>query len=409
MQTLLMVIALAVALVPLTVAQADVVTDWNQTALRATEIARMPPPVQARVMAMVHAAIYDAVNAIDKRHVVYAVTISAPPGASMDAAAVAAAHGILVRLFPLQQAITDAALATSLAHVPEGQARTDGLQVGRDVAAKLFELRQTDGSDAKVEYAFGAGAGVYQRTPPMNAQPVLPQWRHMKPFMLESATQFELPGPPAPSSAAFAKDLNEVKSLGARNSSIRTSEQTAIAIFWAGSEIPPLNAVGRAAAAARHTSLPDNARLFAYLNMAMADAFIAGFDAKYRFNFWRPITAIRNAATADNPAISADPGWEPLLVTPPHPEYPSAHTFASGAAVQVFQEFFGSDAVSATYVYPPLGVLLRWESFSQIAKEMEDARVWAGIHFRTADEHGTLLGQKVAEYALTNYLQPLSM
>jgi hypothetical protein len=359
-------------------------------------------------MAMVHAAIYDAVNAIDKRHEVYTVNISAPQGTSMDAAAAAAAHGILRRVFPPQQTITDAALATSLAQVPEGQAKTDGLQVGRKVAAELFALREDDGSAAKVEYTFSAGAGVYQRTLPMRAQPVLTQWRHLKPFLLKSAVQFELPGPPAPSSAAFAKELNEVKTLGALNSSVRTNEQTAIAIFWAGSEVPPLNAVGRAAAAARRTSLADNARLFAYLNMAINDAFIVGFDAKYRFNFWRPITAIRNAATADNPAIVADPAWEPLLVTPPHPDYPSAHTIASGAAVKVFQEFFGSDALNATYVYPPLGVLRRWNSFSQIVQEMEDARVWAGSHFRSADEHGTLLGQKVAEYAMTNFLQPLS-
>jgi hypothetical protein len=309
---------------------------------------------------MVHAAIYDAVNAIDKRHAVYAVNVSAPLGASMAAAAAAAAQGILTRVFPPQQAITDAALATSLDQVPEGQAKTDGVQVGGEVAAELFALRKDDGSAAKVEYTFGAGAGVYQRTLPMKAQPVLTQWRHVKPFVLKSAIQFELPGPPAPSSAAFAKELNEVKSLGAMNSSVRTNEQTAIAIFWAGSEVPPLNAVGRA------------------------------------------------AATADNPAISADSAWEPLLVTPPHPDYPSAHTLASGAAVKVFQEFFGSNAVSATYVYPPLGVLRRWDSFSQIAQEMEDARVWAGIHFRSADEHGTLLGQKVAEYAMTNYLQPMS-
>jgi hypothetical protein len=271
----------------------------------------------------------------------------------MDAAAAAAARGIVVRVFPLQQAMMDAALATSLAQMPEGQARADGLQVGHEVAAKLFELRKADGANAKVDYVFGTDAGVYQRTPPMNAQPVLPHWRHTKPFVLKGAGQFEPPGPPASSSAAFAKDLDEVKSLGAKNSPVRTNEQTAVAIFWAGSEMPPLNAVGRAAAAARHTSLPDNARLFAYLNMAMADAFIAGFEAKCRFNFWRPITAIRNAAIADNPAISADPGWEPLLVTPPHPGYPSTHCFASGAAVKVFQEFFGSDAVGATYVYPP--------------------------------------------------------
>jgi hypothetical protein len=408
MQVFLIALVLAIALVSPTGAPADVVTDWNQTALRSTDMVNMSPPVQARVMAMVHAAIYDAVNAIDQRHAVYAVNISAPPGASMEAAAAAAAHGMLVRVFPPQQALMDTALGTSLAHVSEGQARTDGLQVGREVAEKLFALRKTDGADAKGEYAFGAGAGVYQRTPPMDAQPVLPQWRYIKPFMLKSAGQFALPGPPAPGSAAFAKELNEVKSLGAQNSSVRTGEQTAIAIFWAGSEVPPLNAVGRAAAAARRTSLPENARLFAYMNMAMADAFIAGFEAKYRFNSWRPITAIRTITVADNAAVAADPHWEPLLVTPPHPEYPCAHCFASGAAVKVFQEFFGSDAVSATYVYPPLGVLRRWESFSQIAQEMENARVWAGIHFRSAAAHGTRLGQQVAGYALTNYLQPLS-
>ena len=159
------------------------------------------------MMAMVHAAIYDAINAIDRRHAVYAANISAPPGASMDAAAAAAAHGILVRVFPPQQAITDAALATALAQMPEGQARADGLQVGHEVAAKLFELCKADGANAKVDYVFGTDAGVYQRTPPMDAQPVLPHWRHIKPFMLKGAGHFEPPGPPAPSSAAFAKDL----------------------------------------------------------------------------------------------------------------------------------------------------------------------------------------------------------
>jgi hypothetical protein len=315
----------------------------------------------------------------------------------MDAAAAAAAHG---------QAITDAALATSLAQMSGGQARADGLQVGHEVAAKLFELRKADGANAKVDYVFGTDAGVYQRTPPMNAQPVLPHWRHIKPFVLKSAGQFEPPGPPAPSSAAFAKDLNEVKSLGAKNSSVRTNEQTVVAIFWAGSEMPPLNAVGRAAAA-RHTSLPGQCAPLCLSQHGDGRCVHRRVRGQVPVQSLAPFTAIRNAAMADNPAISADPSWEPLLVTPPHPEYPSAHCFTSGAAVKVFQEFFGSDAVSATSVYPSLGVLRRWDSFSQITQEMEDARVWAGIHFRTADDHGMLLGQKVAEYAMTNYLQPL--
>lgn len=387
--------------------EADVVTDWNQTALRATEVAGLPPPPQARVMAMVHAATYDAVNAIDRRHAMYAVEVKAPPGASVEAAAAAAANGILSRVFPAQQASLDAALSASLAQIADGDAKSQGLAVGGEVAGRLIEIRKNDGAGAKGEYNFGRGPGVYQRTPPMNAQPVLPQWRHVKPFILTSAAQFALPGPPAYASAAFVKDFNEVKTLGARNSSTRTNEQTAIALFWAGSEIPPLNTVARAMAAAKGLGVVDNARLFAYLNMAMADALLAGFEAKYKFNAWRPITAIRDAASAGNPALVADARWEPLMVTPPHAEYPSAHCLAMGAAAQVLAGFLGTDKVQVSLVQPPLGFHRRYESLPELVKEMEDARVWGGIHFRSADEHGTRLGRQVGEYALQNFLKPL--
>lgn len=388
-------------------AWADVITDWNQTALKATEVVGMGPPVQARVMAIVHAAIYDAVNALDRRHAAYAVTVTVSSGASVDSAAATAAHGALVRLFPLQQAMIDAALTVSLGQIPESQAKTDGMQMGREVAEKLFALRQSDGWDGKASYAFGSGPGVYQATPPMNAPPVLPHWRTVKPFLLKSAAQFAFAGPPNPTSGAFAKDFNEVKMLGAKASSQRTNEQTAIAIHWAGSEIPPMNAVARAASTARSLNVADNARLFAYLNMAMADALIAVFEAKYTFNTWRPVTAIRNAAIAGNAGIQTDEAWEPMMVTPPHPEYPSAHCIAVGAAEVVLQQFFGAK-VSASYVYPPLGVLRRWESLAQISKEVEDARVWAGIHFRTAVEHATQVGRKIGEYALKEHMQPVS-
>jgi len=399
-------VLLAVALTVPVPAFADVVTDWNQTAIRATEIASAPVPVQTRVMSIVHAAIFDAVNAVDRKYTVYAVDVRAAPGASAEAAVAAAAHGILERLFPVQKPITDAALASSLAQIGDSPAKAEGLRVGKEVAAKLFDLRKDDGAATQQTYSFGTGAGVYQATPPMNASPILPQWRNVKPFIITSSKQFTFAGPPAPASVAFAKDFNEVKRLGSKASTERTNEQTAIAIHWAGSEVPPLNAVGRAAAAAKGLGLVDSARLFALLNMTMADALIAGFEAKYTFNYWRPVTAIRNAGLANNAATTADPAWEPLLVTPPHQEYPSAHSLGAGAAVAVLQQIFEGDKLSTSYVYPPLGVARRWESFSQIAKEVENSRVWGGIHYRTAVEHGTQIGRQVAEFSMKSRMQP---
>jgi hypothetical protein len=387
-------------------ARADMVTDWNQIALTATETAKAPPPVQTRAMAMVHAAIFDAVNAVGRRYTNYAIDVRPASGAAPEAAVAAAASGILERLYPQQKATIDTATAASLAKIPEGSAKTEGIRLGQEVAEKMFALRKDDGSAASSSYSFGSGAGVYQATPPMNANPVLPQWRNVKPFMLANAKQFPFAGPPKPESADFAKDLNEIKRLGSKASTERTNEQTAIAIHWAGSEVEPFNAVARTAAAAKGLDLVDSARLFALLNMAMADTLIAGFEAKYMFNHWRPITAIRNAELAKNPAISVDKSWDPLLVTPPHQEYPSAHCLGAGAAVVILQEIFGSDKLATSYVYPPLGVVRRWETFSQIGKEVEDARVWSGIHFRTSDEHATQVGRQIGEFAMKTYLRP---
>jgi hypothetical protein len=387
--------------------RADVVTDWNQAAVRATEVAGAPVPAQLRMMAMVHAAIFDAVNTVEGKYASYAVELPATRGASPEAAAAAAAHGTLERLFPAQRPVIDAALAGYLKDVADGSSATaEGVRIGREVADKLFALRKDDGAAAQTSYAFSEGAGVYQATPPMNMKPILPHWGKVKPFALTSAAQFPVVGPPAPGSAAFAKDLDEVKRMGSKTSAERTSEQTAIAIHWAGSEVPPLNAVARAASAAKNLKLSENARFFALFTMAMADALIAGFEAKYKYNFWRPVTALRSASGGNYAAVFGDSSWEPLIVTPPHPEYPSGHCTGAGAAVAVLQAMYGSDKFSASYVYPPLGVLRRWESFSQIAKEVEDARVWGGIHFRTADQHGTELGRLVAEYVLKTMLQP---
>ena len=385
-------------------AQADVVADWNQIAISATA---GPPPVEARALAIVHAAIFDAVNSIEHRYKPYAVDMRATSGASGEAAAAAAAHGILVRLNPAQQPAIDAALASSLAKLPDGPGKSEGVALGREVAEKLFALRAGDGANAKRDYAFAAaGPGIYQPTLPMNAPPVLPQWRYLKPFLIMSATQIEMAGPPAPDSAAFARDLAEVKLLGRKASGERSNEETAIAIHWAGSEVPPFNAVARAAAATHRLTRVESARLFAFLNMAMADSLIVGFEAKYRFNSWRPITAIRNAPIGNGMPV-ADPQWEPLLVTPPHQEYPCAHCVTAGAAVTVLEDILGGDAIDASYVYPPLGVMRHWTSLAALQKEVGDARVWGGIHFRTAVEHGTATGRVVAEYGLKNHMQPI--
>jgi hypothetical protein len=394
------------AILAVTTARADAVTDWNAIAIRATEAAGAPVPVQTRAMSLVHAAIFDAVNAIERKYSPYAVDVRPTQGASAEAAAMAAAHGVLERMYPLQKPVHDAALAAALAKMPENADRANGVRLGQEVADKIMALRKDDGASAQAAYQFASGAGIYQATPPMNANPVLPHWRNVRPFVITGSKQFAWQGPPALGSAAFARDFNEVKRVGGRASTERTNEQTAVAIHWAGSEVPPFNAVARAAAAAKGLSLTDSARLFALMNMAMADSLVAGFEAKYAVNSWRPVTAIRNAGLAANAGIAADPAWEPLLVTPPHPEYPSAHSLGAGAAVAVLQHVFEGDRLATSYVYPPLGVALRWGSFSQIVKEVEDARVWGGIHYRYSVEHGTQVGRQVGDYVVRNAMRP---
>jgi PAP2 superfamily len=358
-------------------------------------------------MAMVHAAIYEAINAIDRRHTAYAVNILAKPGASIEAAAAAAAYGVLTKLYWSQTAAFDVALEASLAALPDGPAKADGIAVGEDVAAKLMALRKDDRSNATVTYTPKSGPGVYQLTPPAFAPVVLPHWDGVTPFLLKSGDQFQAAGPPAMNSAEFAKDLNEVKTLGAKNSSTRTRDQTDAARFWTVSGIVTDNEVARQLSTQKALNVVENARLFALLNMAGADAYIACWHAKYRYNYWRPATAIRNADSAGNSGITPDPAWEPLLPTPAHPEYPSGHACFAGATERVLQEFFG-DKASFSLTDPAVKVTRNYQSLSQMGKEVEDARVWGGIHYRTAVAHGSELGHHVADYGLKNHLRPVS-
>ena len=386
--------------VAITTARADVVMDWNSTA------AALPiavPPVHARVLAAMHGAVHDAINAIEPKHEPYRFQVESPAGASKDAAVASAAHTVLVGLVPSQKAALDSALAKSLASVGDDRSKADGIAVGRSVAERMLAWRATDNFDAKAEDKPGTGAGEWQRTPPAFAPGALAQLGGVTPFTLKSVDQFTAKGRPALTSREFARDLDEIKRLGGRRSSERTADQTAVAIFWSGNEIPQLNAVARAASQARKLSMYDNARLFALANMAAADALIVSFKIKYQENAWRPITAIR----AGHGGVAADPNWEPLLVTPPHPDYPSAHCIAAGAVAQVMRDLLGTDEVSFSYVFPPgLGMVRSYTSLAQIEREMEDARVFAGIHFRTTDEHSTELGRKVGAHAVANHLRP---
>jgi hypothetical protein len=381
-------------------ARADAVLDWNATA------AALPipaPPVLARVMAAMHGAVHDAINAIEPRYETYRFPIEAPAGASIDAAAASAAHGVLAALVPAQKAALDTALAQSLAKVGDERSKTDGVAVGKAAADRMLAWRAQDNFDAKAGDKPGTGAGVWQRTPPGLVPGALPQLGGVRLFVLKSVDQFAAKGRPALASREFARDLDEVKRMGGRQSTERTADQTAVAVFWSGNEIPQLNGVARAASQARKLSIHDNARLFALLHTAAADALIVAFKIKYQDNAWRPITAIR----AGHGAVPADPTWESLLVTPPHPEYPSAHCIVAGTVAQVMREFFGSDEVKFSYVFPPgLGMMRSYTSLAQIEKEMEDARVFAGIHFRSTNEHSTELGRKVGAYAVANHLRP---
>ena len=325
-------------LLPIARAQADAVTDWNVIALNATAV---PPNsiLQSRALAIVHGAIYDAVRAVDRKSGAYAIDVEAPAGTSVEAAVVAAAYGSLVRLAPAERPMLDAALNVSLSNIPDGKGKTDGIALGEQIAEKIVALRSTDGADAKVAFTAEGWRWSLSAHPAPIAARDLGAMGSVTPFVLRSRTGLDLKGAPAITTAQFARDFEEVKSVGARNSTTRTADQTAAAIFWTVQTAVPWHAAARAASAAKGLSLSENARLFALLSMATADSQIIAFEEKYKRPHWRPITAIRAATDLSIAALKGDTGWEPLLVTPPHPDYPSAHATFSGAAEAVLRGF----------------------------------------------------------------------
>ncbi|MCA1603587.1 MAG: vanadium-dependent haloperoxidase, partial [Acidobacteria bacterium] len=328
----------------------DVVIDWNGHAANAiVGVAQQPPPRGMIRLAMVHVAIYDAVNAIEGHPFTpYAVTPNVVSPASPEAAAAAAAHDVLIALFPNQQTTLDANYAASLAAIPDGPAKTNGISVGQQAAAGILSFRANDGRDLVVPYTPGVGPGVWNPTPPGFVPAQAPEVAHVQPFTLKSPSQFRAEPPPDLSSETWVRDYDETKSLGRATDSTRTPEQTDLARFISDQPVLQWNRAWRGISVAKGLSLADNARFFAMLTTASSDALIACWDTKFFYNRWRPVTAIRAGDTDGNPETEPDPDWIGLVITPPHPEYPAAHGCFSGASAETLEFFFGTDKFDFT-------------------------------------------------------------
>ena len=332
---------MAAALLAITVvgrASVDEVARWNQVATDATVAAKTNPLAESRIFAILHVAIHDAVNAVEPRYEPYQPRTSpAPAGASVEAAIAGAAHATLVALLPDSKAIFDAALEETLRAITDDSRRTAGLEVGRTAAAAILTARQNDGENRTVEYTPGTKPGDYRPTAPDFKPAALVQWGSVTPFVLKSADQFRCPEPPAVNSSRALADLEEVKAIGGSKSATRTAEQSEIGRYWYESSPQGWNRIAREVLAARQFDVWENARLFALLNLAMADGYIAGFDSKYFYNYWRPVTAIREGGDSE---------WLSCLPTPPVPDYPSTHTVEGAAAATVMARFFNTDFIS---------------------------------------------------------------
>jgi len=388
-------------------ASGAIVVDWNQQLLQIVLTPGAQPATvhPTRSFAILHAAIYDSVVSITKDDSPYLLSVPAPRGARVDAAAAQAGHDALVALYPnlspKLSASLDQVLAGELAAIPDGASKQHGIQVGHDVAARLVAARANDGSAVTPPpFVAGTQPGDFRPVPPAFAAPVFTGWANVTPFVLESAKQFR-PGPePAVTSPAYATALNEVKSLGQNTSTARTPDQTVTAKFWAGPIWNTWNEIADNAALAHHTNLETTARLFAVLNLTFADGVIAFYDAKYHYQIWRPITAIRAGDSIGNPAISGDPTWTPLATTPADPSYPGAHSVISAAGATVLSSFFGKDDQIQVTSDVMKGSVRTFDSYQAVMTEAGLSRIFAGVHTRLDHEAGLELGREVAKFVL---------
>ena len=374
----------------------NAVTHWNSVAIDAFKPTQGTNPMgQSRSLAIVHAAIHDALNAIDRRYEAYTPGLADAHGASVDAAVAAAAHDVLVAQVPDQSALVEDEYSRALAGIPDGAAKAAGVSVGQASAAANMLRRRNDGSEQAAEpvYVPRSGPGEYQFTPPFNFA-ALPGWSRVKPFVID-LRRHQVDGPLRLSSVQYAHDLAFVKAIGRIDSQIRTADQSQIAQFWYEDSPLGWNRIASTAVRQRHLDNWAAARVFALVNFALADGYIAGFEAKYHYRFWRPETAIRAAATDGNPMTEADPNWKPFQITPPVPDYPSTHTVVGWAAAEALirtlddRVHFNADSLTLP------GVTREFQSFSAAAEENGESRVFAGIHFGHAVKDGRKLGRGI--------------
>ena len=386
-------------------ARADVVTDWNviANALVAKDVGNNP---KLRTLAMVHVAMSDAINTVQNRYTRVVATLPAAPGASAEAAAATAARQILTQIYPEQKAKIEEAYTASLKPIPDGPAKTEGVKLGMAVAEAVQADRAKDGTNAPDTYRPHTTPGAYVPT----TTPLWEQYARAKPWVLKSADQFRPGPPPALSSAEWARDYNEVKSLGGTKSTARTPEQTEAVTFWENVNFGPAwQAAARELSIKKEMPLAECARLFALLNMSLANAYIVNWDAKYTYNFWRPITAIRNGDQDGNDATERDAAWMSLNPTPLHPEYPSQATINATIASAVLESVFGplkAVPFTATDVRDSKRTR-QFASLADMAEEQKNVRVWGGVHYRFAIRTSEEVGPKVAAYMIENTLKPV--
>ena len=388
-------------------ASADVITEWNTKAVAFLVSRNVPPPPAERVVAMTQVAMFDAVNSIERKYRPYLVQLPAAATVSKEAAAAAAAGTVLAGVNPQAREEMKAALAAYLAAIPDGAAKTEGIKLGEAVASKILEARTNDGSTAADIYRPRTTAGVYVPTAPTLGS----HWPGVKPFAMTSASQFRPAPPIALASADWSADYNEIKDLGGLTSSQRSAKQTEDARFWLATDGRVYYPVIGTLAQAKQLSVIDCARLFALTAVARADALIAVFDAKYYYQFWRPVTAIRNGDMDDNPSTERDAAWQPVDATPMHPEYPCAHCIASASLAGVVEAVFGTAEMPEVSITSPTapGVTHRWTNVRDFADEVAQARIWAGFHYRFSTRIGQDMGYKIGQYVVENFMQPVAM
>jgi hypothetical protein len=406
MKRLTFVLAMHAALVT-GAARADVITDWNQTAGVVMRAANAGGNPASRTLAMVHVAMSDAVNSVQDRYTRYVATAPKAPDASAEAAASAAARQILLHLYPNQRSLIDEAYAAALKDIPESTAKANGVALGETIAAAVQADRAGDGTSAPDTYRPLTSPGVWVPTTP----PIFAQYAHAKPWVLDSADQVR-PGPPPPlTSALYARDYNETKALGGMKSGARTEAQSDAVRFWTQENLPSSwQQAARQLSAAKALTLADNARLFALLNMGVANTFITDWDAKFTYSFWRPITAIRNGDRDENDATERDAGWIPLNATPMHPEYPSQAAIICGVAVSVLEAVFGQDPRIPFKVTDAVNpkTTRDFPSLKTMADEHANVRVWGGIHFRNSLEIGEDMGRKIGAHLIANTIKAVA-